>query len=127
MKYLQDYTQEKQTQLFKETKAFFAFGTKQFNEQRTEGVKYVDMGMGLICPKENAKKLKEGIDLIHKNGIEEDVKENGIDAIINRELYNHECFYTGDPTACIEALVDYPVTDKKIISSYHKEYPNAEL
>lgn len=57
MKHLTDYTQEAQTKLFDECGAFFAFGTEQFNEKRVGGVVYYNMGAGLVCPKENAKKL----------------------------------------------------------------------
>lgn len=39
--------------------AFFAFGTKQFDEQKVDGVKYVSFDSGLICPKENADKLNK--------------------------------------------------------------------
>lgn len=42
--------------------AFWAFSDKQFDEQKTNGIKYVSMGAGLICPKDNAKKLKTELD-----------------------------------------------------------------
>ncbi|MGR5097050.1 DUF7659 family protein, partial [Vibrio maritimus] len=46
MKYLSDYTQEKQTALFNETGAFFAFSNQQFDEAKKDGVKYCRITMG---------------------------------------------------------------------------------
>ena len=47
--------------------AFFAFSQSQFDEQKKEGVIYVSMGAGLICPKENAENaLKRYIEIAPK-------------------------------------------------------------
>jgi hypothetical protein len=125
MKYLQDYQEEAQTALFKKTGAFFAFSNKQFDEEKKEGVKYVHLGAGLICPKVNAKELNEKLDAIYKDAIKKDIAENGIEAIIKRELYNHECFYTGDITDCVSKLQDYPTTKEEIWNVYKSEYKTA--
>lgn len=53
MKYLSHYLEEAQTKAFEKAGAFFAFSNSQFDEKKKDGVKYVDMGAGLICPKEN--------------------------------------------------------------------------
>ena len=42
--------------------AFWAFSDKQFNESKKDNVKYVSLGSGLVCPKDNAKKLSEDLD-----------------------------------------------------------------
>ena len=52
--------------VLKNNGAFCAFGTKQFDEQKKEGVKYISMGAGLICPKENADKLNKELNHICK-------------------------------------------------------------
>ncbi|OEF77678.1 hypothetical protein OA5_16955, partial [Vibrio cyclitrophicus 1F111] len=96
MKYLSHYIQDKQTQAFNDAGAFFAFSNQQFDEAKKEGVKYASLGMGLICPVDNAKQLMTRLDSIAQEGIAEDIKENGKKAIIRRELFNHECFYTND-------------------------------
>jgi hypothetical protein len=127
MKYLQDYQERAQTTLFNKTGAFFAFNNDQFNEQKQEGVKYISMGAGLICPKDNVKELIERLDSIHKGAIKRDIKENGIEEIIKRELYNHECFYTGDIEDCFNSLENYGITEKEIQEVYNSEYPNANL
>ena len=120
MKYLQDYIEEAQTKLFNDTGAFFAFSTEQFEREARKGVKYVNCGMGLIAPKENVKRLLEGLDLIAKEGIKQDIKENGIDNIIGRELYNHEAFYTGSAESTIEALDGYNIPLKDVKRVYKK-------
>ena len=107
MKYLSNYIEEPQTAAFAKHGAFFAFSDKQLSESRKEGVEYVSMGMGLICPKINAKELDEDLRKILIEGIAQDVKENGIDNIIERELSNHEAWYTGNLDDTLEALSCY--------------------
>ncbi|MBL4672324.1 MAG: hypothetical protein JKX81_08675 [Arenicella sp.] len=118
--------EEKQTALFNETKAFFAFGTKQFDEAKLPDTTYVNCGAGEICPKENVKILSDGLTKIHENAIKEDIAENGIDKIIIRELYNHECFYTGDISDAISTLKSYNITDNQVQVAYYKELPNSD-
>lgn len=115
MKYLQDYIEDKQTKLFKETGTFFCFSQSQFNEQKKEGVKYVDMGGGMVCNKDHVEKLINGLDLIYKNGIQEDLKENGKEGVILRELANHEAWYTRDIQSTVEALDGYGFTEGQIL------------
>ncbi|MEZ9209364.1 hypothetical protein AB6E95_17915 [Vibrio splendidus] len=114
MKYLSHYIQDKQTQAFNEAGAFFAFSNQQFDDEKKEGVKYAVIGMGLICPVDNAKQLMTRLDSIAQEGIAEDIKENGKKAIIRRELFNHECFYTNDICDCVEKLEGYGITYDEI-------------
>ncbi|MEZ8862531.1 hypothetical protein [Vibrio sp. 10N.247.311.51] len=107
MKYLSHYTQQKQTDLFNELGAFFAFSNQQFDEAKKEGVEYCRVIAGLICPVDNAKTLVEQLDVIQKEGIKQDIEENGKEAIIRRELFNHECFYTNDISDCVEKIEEY--------------------
>lgn len=118
MKYLSDYSEQKQTALFDSLGAFFAFSNKQFEEKQKEGVKYISMGCGMITPEKNVKQLIDGLSNINKECIELDIAENGIDGIIRRELFNHECFYTGDIDSCIDKLQDYPISPEAIQAAY---------
>lgn len=127
MKYLSHYVEQAQTECFDKHGAFFAFSNKQFAEKQKQGVEYVSLGMGLICPKPNAKLLIEELNAINAKGILQDVEENGMEAIIKRELYNHECFYTGDISDCVDTLKDYPTNEGEIRKVYNKEYPNVDL
>ncbi|EKG9563854.1 hypothetical protein O5P60_002664 [Vibrio parahaemolyticus] len=118
MKYLSDYTQQPQTALFDELGAFFAFSNKQFDESKKKGVEYVSLGMGMIVPKNNARELVSRLDEIQKEGIKQDIAENGKDSIIRRELFNHECFYTGDICDCVEKLKEYGYSYDDIYQVY---------
>lgn len=108
MKYLTDYIEDKNSALFDEMGAFFAFSNEQFDAKKQEGVTYVHIFSGLICPKGNAKALMDGLNAIYNDGVKQDMEENGAYAIIRRELDNHECYYTSDPTDAIEKLAEYP-------------------
>jgi len=114
MKYLSHYIEAKQTELFDKTGAFFAFSQAQFEEKIKEGIKYVSMGSGLICPKDKADELNEGLSRIAKEGMQEDLAENGRVGIIHRELGNHEYCITHDPTDTIEKLAPYGIIAEEI-------------
>lgn len=122
MKYLSDYTNVKQTKLWNDNGAFFAFGQQQLDEQKQEGVSYVSLGMGLIAPKENASKIIEGLESIHSEGIQQDISDNGIKAIIHRELANHEAQISGDVSNTVEALEGYGITRKQVNEEYKSFY-----
>jgi hypothetical protein len=107
MKYLINYVEDKQTEAFTKYGAFFAFSNKQFDEQKKEGIKYVSIPGGLICPKENALALIRELNTIQDQGIKEDIEENGKEGIIKRELDNHEAYYTGDIEGTVDALTAY--------------------
>ena len=72
MKYLSNYIEEAQTKAFDTNGAFFAFSTKQFNEAKTEGVKYTSLGLGMVCPSANVETLLSSLDTIHEEGIKQD-------------------------------------------------------
>lgn len=127
MKYLNDYMQVKQTELFNQTGAFFAFNHKQFIEAREEGVKYIDLGHGMICPKKNVDILTSGLEEIYNNSIKQDLEENGNIKIIKRELSNHECYYTYDITDVIDKLKDYQITPDEIRKIFNSQKHKATL
>lgn len=127
MKYLSNYVEDAQTELFKETGAFFAFS----NEQFSEGVKKVgankenkvmSFGMGGYVLSKNIDLLINGLNNINKKGIELDIKENGIKNIIWRELANYETQITGDILNTVEALADYGITSAEIRKVYKNDY-----
>jgi len=123
MKYLQDYMEDKQTALFEEVGVFFAFSRKQFYEQRKEGVEYASLPGGMICPKGKGVEVINRLHEIFEERVKQDIEENGITAIIHRELDNHECGYTGDIDACAEALEGYQgITRDMIKAEFGKKY-----
>ena len=118
MKYLSDYTQDKQTAVFDKFGAFFAFSTKQFDDKKRDGVKYASLGAGLIAPFYNADNLYHALDSINKSAIQQDIAENGIKGIIHRELGNHECqitMYYGD---VVDVLAPYGITASDIKAEF---------
>lgn len=126
MKYLSQIMEYRQNKLFAKNKVFFAFSNDQFKEGMIEHnisktTKMVSLGAGMYCPKTNAKEVVNQLDVIYKEGIKEDMLQ-GKEKVILRELCNHECFYTGDPTDCIEKLSDYPITTDEICNIYRKNY-----
>ena len=118
MKYLSDYMNDKQSALFKETGAFFAFSSEQMKKERVDGVKYASLGVGMICPIDNVDKLIDGIETIQKESIKEDIKDNGVSGIIQRELGNHECQITGDIDNVVEALEPYGIDRDRIMMEW---------
>lgn len=120
MKTLSEYVEAKQTALFDKYGAFFAFNSKQFDEQKKEGLTYTHLGAGLIAPKGCAKALFEELEQIHKEGIAQDLEENDKQAIIERELNNYECYYTYDVSDCVDALEDYGITTDEILSVFRE-------
>lgn len=126
MRTLNQITQQRYSALFCETGAFFSFSAEQFARQRKAGVQYVDVGAGLLCPKEQASYLLSEFPKIAEAGIQEDIAENGKPAIISRELFNYECFYTGDISDCVSALAGYGITEEEVWEAYQKIAPTVE-
>lgn len=123
MKYLSDYVQDEQTKLFNRLGIFFAFDNKRFNEEKKDGVEYVWLGISwMCCPKENAKEFLEQHEKLIEAGIQQDIKENWIEKIIERELINHEAYYTGDIEDTIDALSGYNVNREQVEKVYKDTY-----
>ena len=122
MKYLSDYMEKKQSALFKKTGTFFAFSNEQYEEQADKSKIYVFMGSGMYTEKQFAtQQIEEGYK-IYKDSIDQDLKENGKNGVILRELLNHEAFYTNDLQDTIIKLEDYPIKEDEISHIYQKNY-----
>lgn len=104
--------------LYEKYGVFFAFNTKQFEEKKKPNTDYAIVISGMICPRENVSIVIESIDRITKKGVEIDIAENGIDAIILRELYNRESFYTGCMMEAYESLNVYNVTKEQVYTIF---------
>ncbi|MAD65720.1 DUF7659 family protein [Haliea sp.] len=127
MKTLTDYTQKQQTELFEKTGTFFAFSNDQFYEQYQPGKKYVSLGCGMYTPKESVREVVDGLEAIHKAGIQQDIDENGKAAIIERELHNHEAFYVCRIEDTVRALESYNIGEDEIRKEYRRLAPTVEL
>ena len=114
MKNLSTYIDEKINHLFTKYNAFFAFSEKQFEEAKKENIKYVSRNRGLYHEADKSKEFDEEYKLIIKEAIEQDLEENGKEAIIERELKNYECYYANDINDVVTILKDYNITHDEI-------------
>jgi hypothetical protein len=114
MKTLASYTETRTTELLNQTGAFFAFGQKQMDEQKVEGITYTSMGGGLVVPIVNAAEFADRFKTIVSESIAQDIAENGKPAIIRRELANHEAQITSDISDTVEALEGYGITEEEV-------------
>ena len=120
MKNLSTIINEKINQLLKKYNGFFAFSEKQFEEAKKENVKYVCWGAGLYLEAGKSEEFDEDFKSIIKEAIEQDLKENGKEAIIERELENYECYYTNDISNAVIHLKDYDITYDEIKAVFNK-------
>lgn len=131
------YTELQQTELFNRYGVFFAFSNEQLKEGLDklkqdgillEGEKLTRLPYGMFAPSKHAETILKELEQIHKDGLANDLKENGKEGVIIRELYNHECFYTGDYSQAYEnALQSYGITLDEVRQAYYKELPNSDL
>ena len=126
MKYLSHYIQDKQTALFKSTGAFFAFSNKQFAEGKKPDTMYTQLGAGMLCPSPNVNELIDGLETIHADGIKQDIAENGVKAIIHRELGNHEAQITYEFQDTLDALEGYGITEEMVKAEWSSFYKTCE-
>jgi hypothetical protein len=129
MKYqeIRKESEKKRHQLMTDCNVFFAFNNEQFTEGSLknplqEGEKYTSIGAGGYLPKSKLNDFINGLDLISKCEKSEIKKYKEIDECIKFELYNHECFYSGDLTDVFNIL---PYDNKRILEVYNKERKNA--
>lgn len=102
-----------------ETGIFWAFGNEQFESNRThkdKGGKYFSIGFGGYFHEQD----KEKVDKFFKEiapALKADFKKKiDIKDMIEYELENHECYYTGD----YEEVVD-------LVGSYYEEMERADI
>jgi hypothetical protein len=106
------------TQVLNNHRAFFAFGQEQFERAREEGVNYVSLGSGLICPKGHEKALLSELNALSEKKIKDDLAKNSRKDIIWRELANYEAQIVGDVSDTVEALVDYGITEEEVLAEW---------
>lgn len=129
MKYLSDYIQKGQTELFDELGVFFAFGQKQFDEgkekhkDKLQGQKFVDLGAGMFMPKANLEEFKVRHKALVKEAQDKDLAENGREGILQRECANYELclsFSGARDENFRNAIEGYGFTEEEIQTAYKK-------
>jgi len=124
MKNLSDYIKNKQTALFDKYNAFFAFNLSQYDAAKKEGIKYVNRGAGLFHEAGKNKEFDTEYGQIIQEAIKQDLAENGKEAIIERELSNHECYYTGYTEYVVNKLKDYNISREEVLAEFRKNQSN---
>jgi len=121
MKSLSTYTEEKINVLLAKYNGFFAFSQSQIDGAKKQNIKYVYRGGGLYHEAGKQKEFDADYELMIKEAIEQDLKENGKEAIIKRALNNYESYYTCDISDTVEALEDYGITKEEIQAVFRVE------
>lgn len=122
MKYLTQFIDKPMTKLLDDCGAFYAFSKKQLDEQKQDGIKYINMGSGLLCPSKNVEKFIIKSDIIFKDGIKKDIKEHGKKRIIWRELQNYETQINCELDTVFDVLKDYNITELEIKKEFKKYF-----
>jgi len=126
MKIYEDINKEvsdKQTKLFNDNKAFFAFSDSQLDEAMKEHnivnkADLVNLSCGLIAPRVNAKTIMLGLAKIQAEKKQAIKDRADIKKVILYELNNYECFYTGDIEDALRALSALGVTRDQVLEVY---------
>jgi len=124
MKYLSHYVNEGTTKAMSKFGAFFAFSYEQLEKRAQYGVKYAKAGEGMIVPVYNISNLNHAMNVAFKDGMKQDLKENGVKAIIHRELANYECGITGDYSDALASLKPYGITESQILAEWPRYLDN---
>jgi len=96
--------QDKRSAILNRYGIFFAFSTKQFDEQKQEDVTYVSGGSGMFIPKNNVEDVKSAFAQCLKECTKEFQEQIQLDDYITYELANHEAWYTGDIYTALEVV-----------------------
>ena len=103
---------------------FFAFSNNQFDkaikENTLEGQTLVSIGGGGYLPKVNAEEFKK---LMKNNWLKDEIKkftQKEINEMIEYELSNYECYYTGEIADALDMLTEYGITREQVREVYHK-------
>ena len=120
MKNLNDYTSFKIDKILEDNGAFFDFSKSQFDKQKTEGTVYVQTEAGLLCPKDKAEQCLKAIDDCYEQAIQQRLSDYTKEEIIEYELGNYECYYTGDITNALDVLSNYKITPEEVLEVYQK-------
>lgn len=112
MKYEEKYNEE-----FNKTGVFWAFSNQQFEENKTHkeapDSEYISVGAGGYIHKSNKEKLDNFFKVILPKLKKEFINKIDIDNLIEYELINHECYYTGEWHEIIDIIKSYVPNIKK--------------
>lgn len=125
----EEFTNKKNEELSK-TGIFYAFTNAQFDENKThknaQDNEYLAIGAGAYIHKENKIKLDNYFKNIVPKLQQEFTQKINIDDLIDYELINHECWYTGDWFEIVPIISSYyPTLSAEEIQTKVKQIYNA--
>ena len=106
--------------LFNEVGLFFAFNNEKMKEGLKNG-KVVSVGAGGFLPENNVQLFKDGLNRLESDYIKAIEDNNLREDLIDYELANHECYYTGDIEIVLYALPEC-YTIEEVYKVYKKNY-----
>lgn len=118
---LTKYINSETSKAMAEVGAFFANTVEEYRRQKIEGVKYARVATGLICPSAKVasfNRLLSNVDV--PNPIAQAV-QSGCGAIIKRELYNRDSFWSGEIDDAVCGLAKYGFTTDEVAAVYNSE------
>ena len=110
--------EQAQTEVFSKYGVFFAFSNEQYEKNAVDGVKYISLGAGTICPQDKAEAFVDELCAVSKAAREKAVQEKGKKEIIWYELGNHETQITGDIMPAAAACEPYGITTDEVRAEY---------
>lgn len=123
MKYLNDYIEESTKGLSDKHKIFFAFNDEQFIEGANKyNLNRDDVrggGSGIYGTLKGLKGYYKDFSGAHDKAVTQDIKDNGLDAIIQRELMNYEAHLSYDLINVKNVLSWYKITDEHFNKQYN--------
>lgn len=110
------------------TGIFYAFSNEQFEKYKThkdaQDNEYLSVGCGAYIHKSNKKRLDDYFKNILPKLEKEFIEKINLDDLIDYELINHECWYTGDWFGVVAIIKGYNVclSDDELVEKVHSIY-----
>jgi len=121
-KTLKQIKHDEQHEIIKNNEAFFAFNDQQYKEQKKQNTIYVNMGVGLICPKNNAQTLKKELDDLNKKAIKKQMEKYSIKDIVFKNCFNYELQYSFNGLEELKEILEGYSIKETELSLYYNQF-----
>ena len=121
-KTLKQIQHDEQHEIIKNNGAFFAFNDQQFKEKKDPKTIYVNMGVGLICPKNNAQTLKKELDDLNKKAIKKQMEKYSIKDIVFKNCFNYELQYSFNGFEELKEILEGYSIKETELSLYYNQF-----
>jgi len=114
--------QNKLTILIDKIGIFWAFSDKQMTEGldklKLTTKDIISLGSGMLCPRANYEEYKAEVKALNDEFVAS-MKTLPPEQVIEYELSNHECYYSGDPSEIYDLFEDIGYTKEQILKVYN--------